>query len=400
LFPGLWPEGPTQASPGQSAAAIAAQRRPGSDVHGVACPEGAEQRRGRPTTVKLGAQWGLLFCPFRAIPFVLSIPRAALCGYRRVALPWAGLLLPPWGERHLDRNTSRAWELVFVLLALAVSVGAGAVARAADDDDPNNDRRIAISEQQFEYLLKRTPITIEVIDGERRMSIPQSARKEMDAELTSEIETIVRECSLTETQKKKLQLAGRGDIAQILDRVTDLRGRYVAVPLDFEQVQNELHMLCNISQFCTLQEASLFRKTLRKLLNDEQLVQFQLLEHKRKVALVESALGIWSRASNRVDLKGEARQRFIDTLVTHGDIPPTPNPYAQYIVLFEAARLETPMTPLLTESEWQTMEPVLKVARKLEPNLRKSGQWPLPRTVDEGDRSNTTKDDVSPGDKP
>jgi hypothetical protein len=35
-----------------------------------------------------------LFCPFRAAATVESRPRAALRGYRRYALPWAGLLRP------------------------------------------------------------------------------------------------------------------------------------------------------------------------------------------------------------------------------------------------------------------------------------------------------------------
>jgi hypothetical protein len=35
-----------------------------------------------------------LFCPFRAADSVESQPRAALRGYRRYALPWAGLLRP------------------------------------------------------------------------------------------------------------------------------------------------------------------------------------------------------------------------------------------------------------------------------------------------------------------
>jgi hypothetical protein len=55
--------------------------------------------RRHPATFEDGAQWSSLFCPFRATPLVLSIPRAALCGYRRVALPLGWFVTAPLGRK-------------------------------------------------------------------------------------------------------------------------------------------------------------------------------------------------------------------------------------------------------------------------------------------------------------
>jgi hypothetical protein len=319
-------------------------------------------------------------------------------------LPWAGLLLPPGGERHLDGNTSRAWELVFVLLALAVSVGAAA--RAADEDDPKDvvvRKRYVLSEQQFDQLLNRNAITIEAINGELRVSISQSSQNRLDSVLKNEIEVIDRECSLTETQKKKLQLAGNEDIVRLLNRVAELRMKYVGVSISMQQyseVMNELQMLSGIAQLGIIHEASLFQKTLRRTLNDEQRARHQIIERKRKVSVVEAALAICDRASNGIKLTGETRQKFIDTLVTQGQIPPSLNSYEPYVALVEIGRLENLLAPLLTETERQSINAQVAKARQMEPMLRKSGPWPVPPKDDEDLPTGTTKNDVSPGDKP
>src|SRR6185436_10596755 len=106
----------------------------------------------------------------------------------------------------------------------------------------------------------------------------------------------------------------------------------------------------------------------------------QSRERERKVSVVESALMITNGRANVIQLTGESRQKFIDTLVDHGHIPQSANRYGAYIVLLEADRLQHLLQPLMTETEWQSIQVQVGIARRLEPMLRKSGLWPQPPT--------------------
>jgi hypothetical protein len=286
---------------------------------------------------------------------------------------------------------------VGLVLAMAISIGAAVAARTLDDDDDLDDvavqqRTYMLSEQQFDQILFRV-ITVEMVEGQKRAIVSSSkpARGQMETALTSEVERIARDCSLTETQKKKLQLAGRGDIARFLDEVAELRRKYTAVAMNEQQyieVSTRLQGLSVTSHCLVLRENSIFRKTLRTTLNEEQLAKYQLLERERKASVVDSALTMTGRVNNgRVNnflqLTADSRRKFINTLVNHGHIPQTPHPYGRYIVMLEAARLENVLRPLLAESEWRAIEAQVAVARQLEPILRKTGQWPVPPTDEE-----------------
>jgi hypothetical protein len=316
--------------------------------------------------------------------------------------PWLASLAP------LGRN-QRALLLLALAVSVSVSVGAGATARAADEDEPDevavNDRRYVITDQQFDQLVNRTTTTIRVVGGERNITTTsQPARTQMENALTIEIDYLARECSLSEAQKKKLQLAGRGDIVQFLDRVADLRRKYAGVGMSLQQYQdvmNELQIASSASaNFSTFQGTSLFQKTLRKSLNDEQRAQYQVVERNRKIRAIESALATWSRGSTGITLSEESRRKLMDTLVTHGHIPTSQHPYGRYIVMLEIGRLEKLVKPLLTESEWESMRARINSARQLEPTLRRSGQWPLLSPDEDVIPSDATKDDGSTGDKP
>ena len=54
----------------------------------------------------------------------------------------------------------------------------------------------------------------------------RAARARLDANLGLRIDDLDRACSITEVQKKKLKLAGLGDIKRYYDRVEDLKRKY------------------------------------------------------------------------------------------------------------------------------------------------------------------------------
>src|SRR5262245_20658009 len=57
----------------------------------------------------------------------------------------------------------------------------------------------------------------------RNQGNPEAARKRLEVVLALRADAVDRVCSLSDVQKKKLKLAGRGDIKRFFDQIEDLR---------------------------------------------------------------------------------------------------------------------------------------------------------------------------------
>jgi hypothetical protein len=258
-----------------------------------------------------------------------------------------------------------------------------------DDEKVAAVRRMVLSEQQFDQMVFGAAQRVVVEGGQRKVVVSSgsgaNAGRQMESVLENEIRTVDTRCALTEPQTKKLQLAGRGDIARWQSRVSDLRRKCAGAEMDQEQytaIMMELQSLRLAVQSGPFGEMSLLRKTLRKTLTDEQLTQFRALVRERAVQAVENLLRPLD-ASSQTKLVGEKRKKFIDTLVDQARLPETNNPYVQFIVMLEASRLEDQLKPLLNEDQWQTFRQQVNNARRMENMLRQSGQWPAPQAEDD-----------------
>jgi hypothetical protein len=142
-------------------------------------------------------------------------------------------------------------------------------------------RRYRIAEGSFESVVLGRGRTV------------ASVRGLLDALLRQKIDTIDRVCTLTEAQKQKLQLAGRGDIQRLFDRVEDVRAKFQQIELrvpdnavdqvaemrtlstwsrPFAQEAEVLRVLIESAPFdaAPFDDGSLFVKTLRRQLTPEQ----------------------------------------------------------------------------------------------------------------------------------
>ena len=305
--------------------------------------------------------------------------------------------------------------LVVVLLAALANVCAARI-QADDEDDelvavvpfrqvvPAG--QVVLTEQQFDRMVfggQQALRAVRVVNGVQRVEMvaqPSNEaefRKQMEAIVAAEIQAVDRGVLLTEAQKKKLQLAGRGDVLQFLNRVADLRRKLTSKPLDRPQYVEFIKQLGSIRQpsgFEITAEYSLFWKTLRGTLTDEQRVRFKTLERERRKQIVEVALlNCEQNDNNRFLLTGETRQKMIDLILDHGHIPQVAGSYDQFIVLLEADLLRERIKPLLTEAEWHKFEWHLTRAKQMVPLLERSGQWPARRTSEDDETTADAKKD-------
>lgn len=296
------------------------------------------------------------------------------------------------------------------MLLLSMTIGSGATAH--DDSDEEEAAPVA-GEQQFvrqrQFVLTEQQVDQMVLGGQQVVQranggnvvqgvVAQTSadfRKRMETTAAAEIETINRRVSLTEAQKKKLKLAASGDIAQFVSRADKLRPKLTSKPLkqqQYAELIRDLQPLQIAQQFGTSGENSLFRKTLRHTLTEEQRVRWQTLERERQKAVIETAIQTWERTANGVKLAGESRQKFIDVLLDYGVLPKTRSSYIYYVVLVEAGKLEDSLKPIVSDEIWEKLQPQITQAKQVEVTFRNSGQWPARSTEDDDGLAHTTKE--------
>ena len=107
---------------------------------------------------------------------------------------------------------------------------------------------------------------------------PQSLagrEQRLDSSLHQKLGTIVWVCGLTESQRRKIELAGRGDIKRFLDRVDDQRSQSAKGDISrVDRISREVAVLRVLLNSGLHEEGSLFDKTLMKTLTAEQTTRF------------------------------------------------------------------------------------------------------------------------------
>ena len=96
----------------------------------------------------------------------------------------------------------------------------------------------------------------------------RAGRNKLDSLLTLQVDEVVRTCGLSEMQKKKLLLAGQGDIKRFFDRVEEKRKKFDKVKNDQNKV-GEIYPGASAppdgAQLGAVQRGSIFAKTLKKV---------------------------------------------------------------------------------------------------------------------------------------
>lgn len=285
-----------------------------------------------------------------------------------------------------------------MLLSLAIIGFSGVpVFALADEDVVENvdiQPRFTISEQQFDQSVFNTRGAVVIANGGRLKQVVVSqttpieqAKSQLETYINAEITTVDLRCNLTETQKKKLRLAGRGDIADFFARVMELRRRCTSesmTQLEYTKLLAEMHGLQMMIQIGPIGDATLFRKTLRSLLSDEQTAQYRVLERELRIAMIKAALSVdWGQDGKPVRLAAETQQKVVEMVLKNSCLPTSQGPYRIYIVLLEIDRLEDRLKPLFNDEKWQQFQLPLRQAKQMEPFLRTSGLWPIEVTEDE-----------------
>jgi hypothetical protein len=186
--------------------------------------------------------------------------------------PLEAVIVRHWGR----------WAWVW-LVGVVLVVGSVTVARTddevVDEDDADLDRKVAkeIVDPELNSKLSQT-VGFHWVFGPGIE--PETARRSLDTLVTQKVAVVDLVCQITEAQRRKLELAGRGDNKRLLDRVADIGRRARLVQGDgikLPELMSEAAALKGGLKQWTPNEGSLFDKSLKAVLTPEQFASISAL---------------------------------------------------------------------------------------------------------------------------
>lgn len=200
-----------------------------------------------------------------------------------------------------------------------------------------------------------------------------SARQRAEELLAGQIEFVAQIGSLQPAQRRKLELAGRGDIVRFFESVEKLLGELTLGQIRETEWREAWQKMSPVKQRFALglhERGSLFHKTVRTTLTAEQLQRLEQLEQQRArrhyQAQVAAALVVFDQ---QVPLTIAQRNRLTELLLTE---PPPPriagNRYDQYYyVFYRMSRLPEPeLKRIFDDGEWKVVRHIFDRFRGLE----------------------------------
>jgi hypothetical protein len=205
-----------------------------------------------------------------------------------------------------------------------------------------------------------------------------SGKAKLTTLLALQLEDVDKTCGLAEAQKKKLLLAGRGDIKRFMDQVEEKRQRFMLIKNDQNKIgefYQEIVPLQTALQSGIYHTGSVFSKTLKKALGSEQATRYdkvvaekQQFRYRAKVELVVAQL------DQSVRFTDQQRRGLRDLILQETRAPRRFGQYDYYIVLYQASKIAPErMKTIFDEAQWKLLNSQLAQGRGMELFLKNSG---------------------------
>ncbi len=260
--------------------------------------------------------------------------------------------------------------IVAISLAAALLAAASGHARGqaeADDEDaddappPQQAARLRMQRQRFANVDQN--IEQWVFNG--KAGAMGRGREWFDERLALALDEVDRVCHLSEAQKAKLRLAGRGDVKRFYTLMEAIRRKLRQVKDDqnkvnqaFQEIQ-PLQATVNAGPFG---HTSIFAKAVGAILTSEQAAQYaeavRLRGLARYRARIELAVGAFDSA---LGLTAVQRQRFTEVLAAETKPPRRPGQYDFYYIMYRASQIpEDKLKPIFDDAQWRAVGQQIK----------------------------------------
>jgi hypothetical protein len=278
------------------------------------------------------------------------------------------------GPHSVAPSMTRTLDRLLAVCAWAWLLGHAAGASAAPDDGerpavvaPDNQVQFGvINRQQFEQW---------VFQGAQNA---EGARARIDRRVELKLAGLERKHQLSESQRKKLELAARGDVKRLFDDVEVLRQKFLAAQNDgnaIGQLWQEIQPIQKKIAHGVLDEQSLFSKALNQTLDTTQTATQQAaLQERRQFryrAAVESAI---TMMEDVVALNQLQRAALIKLLTEKTKPPASFGQFDYQFVMYQLSQLPAAeLRSLLDKRQQELLAPHLQQMRGMRQMLIENG---------------------------
>lgn len=221
----------------------------------------------------------------------------------------------------------------------------------------DNDQQFELTEAMFLEQMFGRNVTLEM------------ERARLEDLLKREIQAIDRSFSLATEEKRKLLLAGRGDIHGALERVAELERSCTGRQLTLGEYQGfvrrqmqGLHKEIRSSEFFA---TGLFPKVLCRLRQSATTGEVTPAERNYRAERIQQVLAIWERTL-LVKLAPEQSGKFAELMAASVSRELLAGAYPHYRLLLEVGRRADEARPFFTDGEWARLQQQLVVAQEFE----------------------------------
>jgi hypothetical protein len=229
-----------------------------------------------------------------------------------------------------------------------------------------------------------------------------SARQRLDSHLTIYLDELDRACKLNDAQKKKLQLAGRGDIKHFFDRYEHVKRNFKPFNQnqpDFQEVWQKLWQevspLQTSLQNGLFEEESLFLKSILNTLTPSQRKGYDAMENERREFNWRITIAQAIETLDRSMRLTQAQRRLLSDLMIKETKPPkrnTVNYYEQYYLFWQLDKVpHERFRPKFDAIQLKFLDNQLQQARNVARSMQRNKQWPGNEDVEDDDKPAKSK---------
>ncbi|HKI18942.1 MAG TPA: hypothetical protein VKA15_13735, partial [Isosphaeraceae bacterium] len=201
------------------------------------------------------------------------------------------------------------------------------------------------------------------------------ARNRLNAALELHIDEINRFCGINEAQKRKLQLAGRGDIKRFFDRVDEAKRRYMLVMNDQNHnIWEDVQPLQSMLGGGIFGDESIFAKTVKKTLSNDQSATLAEQERQRnKHRYLITIDWFITHVDKGLGMTAEQRKR-LSALLKETRPPRRFGSSDYYYLMYRAGLIpEERIKPIFDDIQWRVFSQQINQGRGMQQWLKNNG---------------------------
>jgi hypothetical protein len=278
------------------------------------------------------------------------------------------------------RPKVRQLARLLVFMIVLATAHWGASARAQDDDEPEQNQN-AQAAVMLRAVAAQQMANVEQVDQWifGRFGGSGGARTKLDSTLKLRIEDLDRACQISDLQKKKLLLAGRGDIKRFFDKIEDVKRKFqngqndpnANIWQDIQPLQVEL----NTGLFG---DDSIFKKTIKRTLDGDQISRYDCSQRERTMVRYKATIEWFVvHLDKGLGFSDDQRQKFVELLVNESRPPRKFGQGDYWYLMLQTARVpESRIKPIFDVPQWRLLSRQFAQAKAMQPWLKSNGVVP------------------------